>query len=244
MADIPAFRFPSEPAAAGGRDVSRAESLIDRESHFTGAYRTPHNLRIEGRYEGEIDCQGTVFIGETAIVSARINAGNVTIAGQCEGEIVCETRFEILPTGRVAGSVAAATTVVHEGAFYQGEVRMTRGSAPEQGQRGFAPPAAGRAAAPPAGPTAQYGGATPASRRPAPAAERPSPAVQAAPERRRLAEPAAGDAEPEMPSSLVPRAAAGRTGSAANGRAPATGNEEQPNAEHRTRNTEYERHAE
>ena len=41
MADNPAYRPPSEPG--------RSESLIDRESHFTGTYRTPHDLRIEGR---------------------------------------------------------------------------------------------------------------------------------------------------------------------------------------------------
>ncbi|MER3421821.1 MAG: hypothetical protein C4290_15415, partial [Chloroflexota bacterium] len=101
-------------------------SLIDRESHFAGTYRTPHDLRIDGRYEGEIECRGSVFVGETAQVHARVIAGNVIIAGQFEGEIACDNRFEILPSGRVSASVSAAVTVVHEGAFYQGELRMFR----------------------------------------------------------------------------------------------------------------------
>ena len=60
-----------ERGKRGGLDLLPGESLIDRESHFTGNYRTPHNLRIDGRYEGEIECHGTVFVGESATVKVR-----------------------------------------------------------------------------------------------------------------------------------------------------------------------------
>ncbi len=98
-------RYPAQAAAT-------SQSLIDRESHFTGSYRTPHNLRIDGRYEGDIDCQGTVFVGETAMVAARVIAGNVIIAGQFEGEIAVETRFEVLNTGRVSAPPSPWSTTV------------------------------------------------------------------------------------------------------------------------------------
>ncbi len=121
MNETPVLPTSPQPPAP-----SPSVSLIDRESHFTGTYRTPHDLRIDGRYEGEIECRGSVFVGETAQVNARVVAGNVIVAGQFEGEIACDSRFEILPSGRVAASVSAAVTVVHEGAFYQGELRMFR----------------------------------------------------------------------------------------------------------------------
>lgn len=137
---------PQPPRPAGA-----SASLIDRESHFTGSYRTPHDLRIDGHYEGEIECRGTVFVGETAQVNARVSAGNVIIAGQFEGEIACDSRFEILPSGRVAASVSAAVTIVHEGAFYQGELRMFR---PGQ-ERPRRPASSVLGAAQPASPAAQ-----------------------------------------------------------------------------------------
>ena len=111
--------------ATGSPNRARGASLIDQDSHFHGSYRTPHDLQIDGRYDGEIECQGTVYIGESATVNAHIIAGNVTIAGRCEGEIACDARFEILPTGRVSGSITSAVCVIHEGAVYEGELRMT-----------------------------------------------------------------------------------------------------------------------
>ena len=210
MADFPAFRPPADPATPAGAAAPGTESLIDRESHFNGVYRTPHNLRIDGRYEGEIECRGTVFVGETAVVNARIIAGNVTIAGQCEGEIVCESRFEILRTGRVAGSVSARTTVVHDGAFYEGELHMVRGA--------DAQPARPAATTPPVRP-AYTGPAPTTSERPAgPPVDR-TPPIPAP--RRRSAEADVGRDEAEPSSTFTATTPGPRTGLAGNGRAPA-----------------------
>jgi cytoskeletal protein CcmA (bactofilin family) len=115
------------------------QSFVDRDSHFNGAYTTPNDLRIDGRYEGEIECRGTLIVAESADVNARVSAGNISVAGQLQGEIGCRGRFEILPTGRVGGSVLAGSIVVHEGARYDGELRM-RGE--ETADRGARPAAA------------------------------------------------------------------------------------------------------
>ncbi|MGH2884030.1 MAG: bactofilin family protein [Solirubrobacteraceae bacterium] len=122
------------------------QSLIDRESHFNGAYTTSNDLRIEGRYEGEIDCEGTLVVAESADVNARVGAGNISVAGQLQGEIGCHGRFEILPTGRVGGRVVAGTIVVHEGARYDGELRMRGEETGERGARPAAPAARRRPA--------------------------------------------------------------------------------------------------
>jgi len=123
-----------------GRTPTR-QSLIDRESHFNGAYTTSNDLRIEGRYEGEIDCEGTLVVAESADVNARISAGNISVAGQLQGEIGCHGRFEILPTGRVGGRVVAGRIVVHEGARYDGELRMRGDETAERGVRPSGAPA-------------------------------------------------------------------------------------------------------
>jgi cytoskeletal protein CcmA (bactofilin family) len=100
------------------------ESVIDQECYFEGTFRTPGNMRIEGTYEGVIECQGTLIIAEPGRVNARIAAGNLTVAGRLQGEVLCESRFELLKSGRASGTIAARTTVVHDGAFFEGEIRM------------------------------------------------------------------------------------------------------------------------
>lgn len=111
---------------AGGTRMGWSEqsSLVDRESYFNGVYRSPHDLRIEGEYEGEIQCNGTLTIAETARVSGSVNAGNMLVSGVLEGNVSCSDRFEIFNTGKVAARVLAGAVVIHEGAFYEGDMRM------------------------------------------------------------------------------------------------------------------------
>ena len=167
------------PDALGGRRSGR-ESVIDHECFFEGTFRTPGNMRIEGAYQGVIECQGTLLIAETGQVKARIAAGNLTIAGQFQGEVQCDARFEILKSGRVSGTVSAKTTVVHEGAFFEGEIRM--GGGRDGAHELVSPPVPRRAMSPePSAPAVPSDGTAPNRRRPS-AAETPPPAVDAAPE--------------------------------------------------------------
>ncbi len=103
---------------------SGTTSLIDRDSYFNGTYRSPHDLRVEGEFEGEIHCEGTVVVAEHARVSGTINAGSVLISGSVAGQVTCGERFEVLSTGQVTATVLAGTVVVREGAYYEGEMRM------------------------------------------------------------------------------------------------------------------------
>lgn len=101
-------------------------SVIDRHSSFDGTFRADRDLRIDGEVKGTIECQGTLFVAEGAVVSAKIDAENVTVAGDLNGEILCRGRLQMLPSGRVRGKIATETLVIAEGAYYEGELEMTR----------------------------------------------------------------------------------------------------------------------
>ena len=105
---------------------TNSESLVDRDSHFDGLYKTEQNLRVEGHAEGEIHCLGTLIVEQGARVKAKVTASNVTVAGELEGEVTCQDIFKITPTGQVEATVTASRLIVQEGGFYNGEFHMTK----------------------------------------------------------------------------------------------------------------------
>lgn len=119
---IPGLQQP--PAAPATSDRPTSESLVDRDSHFDGLYRTKQNLKIEGIAEGEIQCEGTLTVVKGARVKAKVTARNVTVGGEMEGEVTCQETFQILPSGQVDATVVARRLIVQEGGFYNGEFRM------------------------------------------------------------------------------------------------------------------------
>lgn len=147
---------PAEPPVEG------QESLIDAASSFDGLFRVGHHLRIEGEAKGEIQCDGTLTIAEGATVSAKVVAASVIVAGTLSGEITCRERLQILPSGRVSGTVTTNSLAIQEGALYEGELHMRTApaetrpqppaarAAPASGPRGRGSAANGRATEPPA----------------------------------------------------------------------------------------------
>ena len=127
--------LPAEYAEAGADEPL---SVIDRHSSFDGTFRSTRDLRIDGEAKGVIHCDGTLFVAEGATVAAEVNAVNVTVAGDVEGEINCRGKLHMLPSGRVRGKITTETLVIAEGAYYEGELTMSRPEERDQGRRSVA----------------------------------------------------------------------------------------------------------
>lgn len=119
--DQGAFRGFGAQAPA---DAPESMSVIDQYSNFDGTYNSTRDLRIEGQVKGTIECRGTLHIAQGANVSAQVEAENISVAGELDGEITCRGKLQLLPSGRVTGKINTVTLVIHEGAFYEGELEM------------------------------------------------------------------------------------------------------------------------
>lgn len=124
---LPGVQTPASPTSA---DRPTSESLIDRDSHFNGNFRSKQNLKVEGIAEGEIECEGTLTVVKGARVRANITARNVTVAGELEGDVTCQDTFQIMPSGQVEAKVTARRLIVQEGGFYNGEFQMIMDESP------------------------------------------------------------------------------------------------------------------
>ena len=102
------------------------ESVIDAASFLDGRLHVGNHLRIEGEARGEIQCEGTLTIVEGALVAAQVRAVNVVISGTLNGDITCRHRLEILPTGRVTGTIITGSVVIQEGGIVEGTLHMRR----------------------------------------------------------------------------------------------------------------------
>ena len=113
---------PSSDAYSDSSD--RGTSVIDQNSEVEGTYNTSHDLRIEGRLTGSVNCDGVLFISDGAEVDATVEAASIIVSGSLRGKIRCRGRLEITSSGSVGGEVDTATLVIVEGARYEGQISM------------------------------------------------------------------------------------------------------------------------
>ncbi len=100
-------------------------SVIGKNTEFKGVLKDKENVRIDGKFEGEIQTEGMVIIGEDAVVQANITAKAVDIGGKVIGDINCAGRVELFSSGSLEGKIRASDLTIAEGAFFNGECNMT-----------------------------------------------------------------------------------------------------------------------
>jgi len=116
--------FRRKEESAGAELGERVDSVLGAGLAFTGTLTGSGGVRIEGAFDGEIDLQGLVVVGEQGRVTCkRLRAATVIVAGSVRGDITAQ-RLEITHSGRVWGDVVTAAFATEEGAFLRGQITM------------------------------------------------------------------------------------------------------------------------
>lgn len=102
------------------------EKIIDLDATMQGSlsFKEPVNLRINGKFEGNLDVKGTLNIGQAAIVSADIVGDHVIVGGKVKGRITAKESLTFLSTGIIEGDIFPARFNVSEGAVFEGHCSM------------------------------------------------------------------------------------------------------------------------
>src|SRR5262247_4211045 len=107
--------------------VSRSgelNALLGKGSEFEGKLTFEGQVRIDGKFTGQIFTKDTLVIGEGAKVNAEINAGTVIVNGAVEGNIRATQLIELHTPGRVKGNLETPTLSMEKGVIFEGGCKM------------------------------------------------------------------------------------------------------------------------
>ncbi|MCU0513377.1 MAG: polymer-forming cytoskeletal protein [Anaerolineae bacterium] len=99
------------------------ETVLGANSTLEGVLTSSGNVRLDGTFSGTLDINGNVLVGETARITADVDARNISIAGAVRGN-VNGNKVQLLRTGRVWGDISATALTTEEGAFIDGRITM------------------------------------------------------------------------------------------------------------------------
>lgn len=110
------------------------DTVLGASSSLEGKLVHEGNLRIDGRFQGTLETNGNILIGEGAEVDADIDAQNVSIAGTVRGDVRGK-RIQLLRYGRVVGDIQAEVLITEEGAQINGSVKTISGENAQQAEQ-------------------------------------------------------------------------------------------------------------
>ncbi len=136
----PAPNTPPTAVAPPSRQAVGFETVLGANTTFNGEIKSRANVRIDGQFDGDVQVDGNLLIGETARVHANLQAkSEIRIAGAVRGD-VSGHKVHLARTGRVWGDITANFLVTEEGAFIEGKINMINHPALAQGFAGAALP--------------------------------------------------------------------------------------------------------
>lgn len=102
----------------------RRESVFGPGVTIEGKIEGDADVRIAGKFKGDIHIKGDVNIERGAHLAAKIQAGTVVIAGELEGNVVASAQVKLVETGQLIGDLKAKILTVAAGSRMRGHVEF------------------------------------------------------------------------------------------------------------------------
>lgn len=101
-------------------------TVFGKDTHFNGDLKFKKSLQINGTFEGEINSNGFLVIGDGAVVKANIKASAVIVQGTIYGNVEATEKLEIMTKGRIFGNIRTAKLKIADGVVFEGSCEMIK----------------------------------------------------------------------------------------------------------------------
>ena len=116
------FGKPVKEESAG---IGEIIAFIGKGVRVEGKLIFDGTVRIDGQFKGEAESNGTLVVGEGALVEATLNIDTIVVSGEIRGVINAKSRVELRGPGKVLGDIRTPTLIVGEGVIFEGNCMMT-----------------------------------------------------------------------------------------------------------------------
>jgi cytoskeletal protein CcmA (bactofilin family) len=104
--------------------ASTSKNVLGADVEIKGNLKFSGELTFEGKLEGEIQTDGVLNLGDSAVVNGNINATSVVVRGKITGNITAKEKIEIKAKTELFGDIRASKLAVEEGVTFVGKTEV------------------------------------------------------------------------------------------------------------------------
>lgn len=103
---------------------STSKNVLSSDVEVKGNIKFSGELAFDGKIEGEIQTDGVLTLGDSAVVNGNINAQSVVVRGKITGNIHAKDKIEIKAKTELFGDIRATKLTVEEGVTFVGKTEV------------------------------------------------------------------------------------------------------------------------
>jgi cytoskeletal protein CcmA (bactofilin family) len=118
----------SIPASPNSRPESTDAivAFVGKGVEFKGTISYSGTVRIDGFLDGEIHTDGTLLVGEEAVITAKVSAGTIVCMGKITGDVTAKEKIKLLAPAVLNGGVKTPMLSIEDGVLFNGTLEMTQ----------------------------------------------------------------------------------------------------------------------
>ena len=114
----------AEETSKASAPAKLSESVLSSGLTIEGKIEGSGNVRVAGRFKGNVNVKGEFTIESGAAVHGEVRADSVLVGGEVRGQIVATSRVEFKETGTLIGDLKAGSLAVAAGSKMRGKVEF------------------------------------------------------------------------------------------------------------------------
>ncbi len=104
---------------------AKVDTIIGKGTVIKGDLRVDGSLKMDGRVEGNINCNEVFIAGKESLSKGNIHCKSAIIAGRIDGNVTASTTIEMQQGAHIVGDIICKGLIVNEGVFFEGNCRMS-----------------------------------------------------------------------------------------------------------------------
>jgi cytoskeletal protein CcmA (bactofilin family) len=101
-----------------------AHNALATGTYVKGDIRAEDDLRIDGKFEGNIECTGKIIIGPQAELIGNIQCQNIDLMGTISGNITIQETASLKASVKFTGEIVSKYIEIEAGASFNGTCKM------------------------------------------------------------------------------------------------------------------------
>ena len=101
--------------------IENSKNILNSDVELKGTLKFNGELTFDGKLDGDIISEGTLNLGDKAVIKGNLNANSVVLRGKINGTVTAKDRIEIKATTELFGDIRAAKLIIEEGVTFVGK---------------------------------------------------------------------------------------------------------------------------
>ena len=100
---------------------NNSKNVLNTDVEIKGTLKFSGELTFDGKLDGDIASEGTLTLGDNAVVKGTIDVGSVIVRGKITGNVIAKDKIDIKAKTELFGDIRAAKLVIEEGVTFVGK---------------------------------------------------------------------------------------------------------------------------